>query len=83
MLLFRQRNAGKNRDKRIVNRSFENVSQFKHLGTTVTNQNLVQEGTKRRLNSNNACYRSVQNLQSSRLLSKEYTRLVRLELVSY
>jgi hypothetical protein len=39
------------------------------LGTTVTNQNLIQE-IKRRLNSGNACYHSVQNLLSSRLLSE-------------
>jgi hypothetical protein len=41
-----------------------------YLGTTVTNQNLIQEEIKRRLNSGNACYHSVQNLLSSRLLSK-------------
>jgi hypothetical protein len=46
------------------------VSQFKNLGTTVTNQNLIQEEIKRRLNSGNACYHSVQNLLSSLLLSK-------------
>jgi hypothetical protein len=45
------------------------VSQFKYLGTTVTNQNLIQEEIKRRLNSGNACYHSVQNLLSSHLLS--------------
>jgi hypothetical protein len=48
----------------------ENVSWFKCLGTTVTNQNLIQEEIKRRLNSGNACYHSVQSLLSSRLLSK-------------
>jgi hypothetical protein len=36
---------------------------------TITNQNLIQEKIKRRLNSGNACYHSVQNLLSSRLLS--------------
>jgi hypothetical protein len=35
-----------------------------------THQNLIQEEIKRRLNSGNACYHSVQNLLSSRLLSK-------------
>jgi hypothetical protein len=40
------------------------------LGTTVTNQNLIQEEIKKRLNSGNACYHSVQKLLSSRLLSK-------------
>jgi hypothetical protein len=37
---------------------------------TVTNQNLIQEEIKRRLNSGNAYYHSVQNLLSSRLLSR-------------
>jgi hypothetical protein len=33
-------------------------------------RNLIQEEIKRRLNSGNACYHSVQKLLSSRLLSK-------------
>jgi hypothetical protein len=43
MLVSHDQNAGQNRDINIGNRSFENVSQFKYLGTTVTNQNLIQE----------------------------------------
>jgi hypothetical protein len=46
MLLFRQQNAVQNRDIKIANRSFENVSQFKYLGTTVTIQNFIQEEIK-------------------------------------
>jgi hypothetical protein len=46
------------------------VSQFKYLGTTVTNKNLIQEEIKRRLNYGNTCYHSVQNFLSSQLLSK-------------
>jgi hypothetical protein len=62
MLLSRHQNVGQNQDITIANRSFENVSQFKYLGMTVTNQNLIQEEIKRRL--------KVQNLLSSDLLSK-------------
>jgi hypothetical protein len=46
------------------------VSQFKYLGTTVTNQNFIQEEIKGRLNSGNACYHSEQNLLPSCLVSK-------------
>jgi hypothetical protein len=38
--------------------SFENVEHFRYLGKTITNQNLIQEEIKRRLNSGNACYHS-------------------------
>jgi hypothetical protein len=70
MLLSRHQNAEQNHDTKIGDRSFENVAQFQYLGTTVTNQNLIGEEIKRRLNSGNACYHSVQNLLSSRLLPK-------------
>jgi hypothetical protein len=51
MLLSRHQNVFENRDIKIADRSFGNVSQFKYLGTTVKNQNLSQERIKRRLNS--------------------------------
>jgi hypothetical protein len=41
MLLSRHQNVGRNQDIKIANRSFENVSQIKYLGMTVTNQNLI------------------------------------------
>ena len=40
------------------------------MGTTLTNQNAIQEEIKSRLRSGNAFYYSVQNPLSSRLLSK-------------
>jgi hypothetical protein len=38
MLVSRHQNVDKNRDIKIANRSFENVSQFNNFGTTITNQ---------------------------------------------
>jgi len=55
---------------KIDNSFFERVEEFKYLGTTLTNQSSIQEETKRRLKSGNACYHSVQNLLSSSLLPK-------------
>jgi hypothetical protein len=45
-MLLSRHHVGQNRDIKIANRSFENV----YLGTTVTNQNLIREKIKRRLN---------------------------------
>jgi len=55
---------------RFDNSTFERVEEFKYLGTTLTNQNSIAEEIKSRLRSGNARYHSVQNLLSSRLLSK-------------
>ena len=56
---------------RIDNSTFERVEKFKYLGTTLTIQNFIREEIKSRRRSGNACYHSVQNLSSSRLLFKK------------
>jgi len=63
-------NAGRIYSLRTDNSTFERVEVFKYLGTTLTNHNSMAEEIKSRLRSGNACYHSVQNLLSSRLLSK-------------
>jgi hypothetical protein len=58
-------------DTKIANRTFENVAQCIYFGTTVTNQNLIQEEIERRLNFGNACCHSFLNRVPSCLLSKK------------
>ena len=70
MVMSRDRNAGRGHSVKIDNSSIESVEEFKYLGTTLTDQNSIQEEIKSRLKLGNACYHSVQNLLSSRLLSK-------------
>jgi hypothetical protein len=41
MLLYHHLNAGQNGDIKTASRSFGNVSQFKYLGKTVINENLI------------------------------------------
>jgi hypothetical protein len=62
--------AGQRQSIKRVNRSFEDVAEFKYLGTTLTDQNCIQEEIKSRLNSGNACYHSVQSLLSALLQSR-------------
>ena len=70
MVMSRDQNAGQSRSMKIDNSSFERLEEFRYLGTNLTNQNSIQEEIKSRLKSGNACYHSVQNLLSFRLLSK-------------
>jgi hypothetical protein len=60
-IFMSRKKAGQKHGIKIANRSFEGVAKFKHLGTTLTDQNCMQEEIKSRLNSGNACYHSVQS----------------------
>jgi hypothetical protein len=70
MIMSRDQNAGQCHSMKIVNSSIEREEEFKYLGTTLIDQNCIQEEIKNRLKLGNACYYSVQNLLSSSLLSK-------------
>jgi hypothetical protein len=71
MLMSRSQKIGQKHSIKIANRSFEDVAKFKYLGTTLTDQNHKHEEINSRLNSGNACCRSVHSLLSSRLLSRK------------
>jgi hypothetical protein len=68
--MSRYPNSGQNQNIRIANESLENVAKSKYLGATLTNQNDIRDEINNGLSSGNACYHSVQNLLSSRLISK-------------
>jgi hypothetical protein len=70
VIMSRHPNLGQNQNIRLDNESFEKVAKFKHLGTTLTNQNDIHDEIKSILNSGNARYYSVQNVLFSRLISK-------------
>jgi sorting nexin-29 len=70
MVMSQNQNAGHNHNIIIDNKSFERVEEFKYLGATLTDRNSIHEEIKSRLKSGNAFYHSVQNLLSSRLLSR-------------
>jgi hypothetical protein len=49
MVISRDQNAGQGHNIKIDNSSFEKVEEFKYLGTTLTDQNSIQEEIKSRL----------------------------------
>jgi len=54
----RDQNAGRSHSVKIGNSSFEMVEELKYLGTTLTNQNYIQEEIKSRLKSGRECWLS-------------------------
>jgi hypothetical protein len=67
MVMSRDQNAGRNHNIMIDNSSFESVEEFRYLGTTLRNQNSIQEEVKSRLKLGNACCYSVQNVAIQKL----------------
>jgi hypothetical protein len=55
-MLMSRKTAKQKHGIKIANRSFEGVTKFKYLGTTLTDQTCIQEEIKSRLNSGDACY---------------------------
>jgi hypothetical protein len=85
--MSREWNAGRDNSVKIDNSSIERVEEFKYLGKMLTDQNSIQEEIKSRLELGNACYHSVQNPLSSRLLTKnlkiKIDRIIILPVVLY
>ncbi|KAJ4431416.1 hypothetical protein ANN_20013 [Periplaneta americana] len=70
MIMSRDQNIVRNGSIKIGDLSFDEVEKFKYLGATVTNINDTREEIKRRINTGNVCYYSVEKLLSSSLLSE-------------
>ena len=83
MIMSRDQNAGRSHSIRIDNSSIERVEEFKYLGTSLTNQNSIQEEIKSRLKLGNACYYSVQNSLLSKNLKIKIYRTIILPVVLY
>ena len=47
--MYREQTAGLSHTMKVDNSSIERVEEFKYLGTTLTNQNSIQEQIKSRL----------------------------------
>jgi hypothetical protein len=68
-------NIGQNYNLLIANKFSENVAQFKHFGTTLTNQNYICKEIKSTLIIENACYRTLQNVSSCLLFITIKTKI--------
>jgi hypothetical protein len=59
MVMSRDQNAGRSQNIKIDGSHFEMVKEFENLGTTLKNQNSIQEKFKSRMKSGNAYYHFV------------------------
>jgi hypothetical protein len=59
------------------------MSQFKYLGTIITNTKSIQKEIKGRLNSGNACYYSTQNVLLSKTRTFRIYKIIILPVVLY
>ena len=78
--MSREQTAGLSHTIKVDNSSIERVEEFIYLGTTLTNQNSIQEEIKSWFKLVDACYHSVQKLLSSSLLSKNLKIKIYIEL---
>jgi hypothetical protein len=62
--------AGHNHNMKIDNSSFERLEQFRYWEKNLMDRNSIHKEIKSKLKSENACYRSAQNLLSFNLLLK-------------
>jgi hypothetical protein len=72
MLVSRHKNVGQNQSLMSPNKSFESVAKLKYLWASVRNQSSIREKIKSRLDSENACYHSIQSLLSKNLKIRIY-----------
>jgi hypothetical protein len=68
--MTRDHNVERSNNINIENNSFESVAELKYSGTTLTNQNYIQEEVKSRMKSGNIYYHSAQKLLPSSSLCK-------------
>jgi hypothetical protein len=69
MAMSRDENAEQDHNIKIY-KSFDRVEQLKNLGTTLTNQNSIQEEIESRLKPGNAYHHLVQNILPCSLIPK-------------
>jgi hypothetical protein len=72
MVMNRDQNVRRTHRIKMDNNSFARVEEFKYeyLGTTLTDQNSIQEEIESRLKAGNACYYLAKNLLSYRFMQK-------------